>query len=123
MGPVSVGYIVAVIVSSIQGHRFNYANEDQLQEGLAAMLAGEGFDVEREVRLSGRDRIDLLVGDVGIEVKVAGQAGRVLAQLTRYAEHDRIGALVLVTTRVSHDAPPRINGKPVALVSLVSAGL
>jgi alkanesulfonate monooxygenase SsuD/methylene tetrahydromethanopterin reductase-like flavin-dependent oxidoreductase (luciferase family) len=52
------------------------------------------------------------VGTAGIEVKIAGQPGRVVEQLRRYAEHDRIDELVLVTSRVRHQAPGALNGKP-----------
>ena len=112
------------IIDCIAGFRFSYANEYQLQEGLAAALSSRGWPVEREVRLGARDRIDLLVGSVGVEVKVAGKPDSVVRQLTRYAESDDIDALVLVTSRVRHlDLPALINGKPVVSVSLVGAGL
>ena len=119
----SITAIQSAICETIAEHNFNYAHEAQLQEGLALALTGAGFGVYREVRLGDRDRIDLLIGRVGIEVKVAGQATRVLEQLARYAEHDRIGALILVTNRFRHDPPGMLNGKPVEVVTLLVGGL
>ncbi|MFD2082870.1 hypothetical protein SAMN05421678_11839 [Actinopolymorpha cephalotaxi] len=105
--------------SSSVGFRFTWPNEAQLQEGIAAALASRGVPAEREVRLSGRDRIDLAVGNVGIEVKVAGNAANVRRQLTRYAASDQLEELVLVTTKAAHRGiPEEIGGKPVHLVWL-----
>jgi hypothetical protein len=111
------------LTEALRRHRFNYSNEDQLQQGIAAALTAAGFDVEREVRLDGRSRIDLLVGRVGIEVKVAGTPDAVERQLARYASSDRIDGLMLVTSRPRHLIPQTINGKPVETVQLAAAGL
>jgi hypothetical protein len=109
--------------SIVDAHRFRYTNEDELQEGLALALTRAGHQVEREVRLNDRDRIDLLVGTAGIEVKIAGQPGRVVEQLRRYAEHDRISELVLVTSRVRHQAPGALNGKAVTVICIAGHSL
>lgn len=110
--------MVTAIVEALEGYRFNFGNEDELQAGLAGALRNAGYEVEREVRLDGRSRIDLLVEGVGIEVKVKGKAADVLSQCERYAAQDRIEALVLVTTSARHRLPHSINGKPVRVVSL-----
>lgn len=104
------------ILQAINGSRFLYTSEDELQEGLAKVLTEAGFNVHREVRLTPRDRIDLMVGRVGIEVKIAGRPWSVLGQLQRYAESPAINELILVTTKARHEAPARLNGKPVTVV-------
>lgn len=109
--------------------QFSYANEEELQEGIAALLTGHGVTVEREVRITPLDRIDMLVeygplghlARVGIEVKVAGREASVRRQLERYARSDRVDALLLVTNRVRHvrlagDA----NGKPLFVVAVIN---
>lgn len=112
------------LVDAIRRRRFRYVDEDELQRGLAAALEADGFEIEREVILSPRDRIDILAGRVGIEVKVAGQAASVVRQLERYAESDRVDELVLVTSRVRHLAvPSEIGGKPVSVVAIAGGGL
>lgn len=112
------------IVAVIREHRFPFGDEDLLQEALADVLATNGHAVEREVRLNARDRIDLLVdGQVGVEVKIDGPARRVVAQLRRYAQHDRLGELILVTRCARHQAPAALNGKPVTVVNLAGMGL
>jgi hypothetical protein len=108
------------VASSIRSFNFRYGDEDQLQEGLAEALTTAGFEVRREVRLSAGDRIDLLVGRVGVEVKVAGSAARVARQIARYAKHDLAG-LVLVTNKLRH-SPPSIS-MPIEVVCLAGASL
>ncbi len=108
------------VADAIRAFDFRYGDEDQLQQGLAAALESEGFDVQREVRLNARDRIDLMVDRVGIEVKVAGATASVGRQLARYAQHDLDG-LVLVTNKLRH-SPPELP-IPVEVVCLTGASL
>ena len=115
--------MIAAVVQAIRAHRYRYANEDDLQEALYRMLRGEGFRPKREVRLAPRDRVDLMVGHVAIEVKVDGRLRDVELQLRRYADCRDVNALVLVTTRITHlDVPRELNGKPVQVVSLLAQG-
>lgn len=68
---------------------------------------------EREVILSPKDRIDFLVnGNIGIELKIKGAVSALTEQLERYATHDKIEVLVLVTTKTRLTGIPTImNGK------------
>jgi hypothetical protein len=120
-GLVLVGTLDQVL-AAIRGHRFRYTNEDELQEGIAAALASGGLKPMREVRLSDADRIDLFVDPVGIEVKVAGSQTHPWDQLKRYAAHDAIQSLVLVTNR-PYTLPDEVGGKPLRVVSLAGMGL
>lgn len=106
----------------IRSHRFRYADEDQLQEGIAAVLEGAGLEPQREVRLGDRDRIDLMVGSIGIEVKVAGSVSSAFEQLQRYAEHEEVDALILVTSRYQR-LPDKAGGKPLSTISLALSNL
>lgn len=113
----------AQIAEALELHGYLVGNESELQYAIEAILTAGGATVEREVRLSPRDRIDLLVGSCGIEVKVQGSAADVERQLRRYAEHARVESLVLVTTRHAHAVmPPDIDGVPVTVIVLRGAG-
>jgi hypothetical protein len=112
---------LASLVDSLRRARFRFDNEQELQAGIYQWLAPV-WPVQREVELNANDRIDLLVGAVGIEVKVNGSRAAVIRQLHRYAQHPRISALILVTNRTRHAVPETINGKPVRVVSLVLHG-
>jgi hypothetical protein len=92
-------------------------DEYALQAAAAARLQTTGAPVEREVVLSATDRPDLLVGGVCVEVKVAGAASQVLAQLKRYARHPQVESLVLLTRRAQHrKLPAALDGKPLTVV-------
>lgn len=116
--------MIVAIAAAVRGFRFRYASEDELQRGIAKALAGAGFVVEREVRLDGASRIDLLVDRVGIEVKVDGNARTVARQCARYLAHEPLDGLILVTNRVRHlRLPAEVNGKPIIVIELAGAGL
>jgi hypothetical protein len=111
------------VLNALRGYRFRYANEEQLQQGVETALRASGLPTQREVRLSARDRIDLLVGRVGIEVKVASNWETVLRQLRRYARSDLLDEIVLVTDRVRHGRIPlELDGKPVHVHCLAMNG-
>lgn len=105
----------------IRGHRYTYGSEVELQAHLERLLVAAGLTVRREVRLTERDRIDFLVADIGIEVKVKGER-EPLRQLRRYASSAQVAGLLLVTTRAA-ELPFTLDGKPVAVVSLLTNGL
>lgn len=117
---------IDVAVAALQARRFRFGHETELQEELQAALAAEGMSFAREVRLSPRDRIDLLEDDpaplggaIGIEVKVDSSIFAIAQQVARYAEHARIGAIVLVTSQLQHTqarGAQLVNGKPFRLV-------
>lgn len=112
------------ILEAISAYRYTYADEDALQGGLSDALTAAGIAHEREVRLNARDRIDILAGAgaVGIEVKVEGQSSSVVRQLRRYAKHESVEEILLVTNRYRHEDPdnvPReIDGKPVTVLNI-----
>lgn len=113
-----VGQLSAVVIADvIKGHRYSYACEDQLQGGIAAALVQAGLPVQREVPLTRGDRIDLLVGRCGVEVKITGRVDSVLRQLQRYATSDQLDELLLVTTRACHQyLPEQVGGKPATVL-------
>lgn len=90
---------LAHVAAVIRRHRYRYANELELHAAIAQALDDAGIAYEREVRLTPQDRIDFLCDDVGVEVKIKGGPSSVARQLARYARHERIGALCLVTDR------------------------
>lgn len=106
------------IAQELRSVKFTYADEIQLHEGIEAVLTQAGFEPQREVRLGERDRIDFLIGDVGIEVKIGGSAASAVRQLTRYAEHDEIGSLIFASTKRTHASDMVRVEKPVEFVVL-----
>lgn len=101
-------------------YSYRFANEIELQDGIARVLGLAHVTFEREVRLTPKERIDFIVGEgIGVEVKIAGAFADVIRQMQRYAEHPRITALVLATTCMRHDhVPLSLVGKPCTTIYL-----
>lgn len=117
------------IVEVLSGVRIRWDNEDGLQAAVAEVLQLAGFTPQREVILSPKNRIDLLVGRVGVECKIGRQAhaessARVAAQIARYAyHHEVIDEFVLVTTTARHrDVPSKVHPIPVRVVVVGGLG-
>ena len=110
------------LVTLLRGQRYQFADETRLHALMEDVLLRAAWNLEREVQLSPRDRIDFIVdGDIGIEVKIKGRVGETVEQLTRYAASERIGELILFTTRLQLAAMPLdIDGTPLHVAYLTS---
>lgn len=106
----------------LTSHRYVCVTEAELQEAVAQVLRGAGVAFEREVALSPAGRIDFLVDDVGLELKIDGGTVAVVRQLQRYAASPRVSSIVLATTRVRHAIGlatlGELNGKTVHVARL-----
>jgi hypothetical protein len=111
------------VAAVLSGFRFRFESEAELQAGIQIALSSAGINHCREVILTATDRIDFLVGDCGIEVKISGAAAVVLRQLHRYAQLPEVGSLLLITTRANHGMPAELNGKPVRVLNISEAAL
>lgn len=115
--------VSAQVAAALGGLRFNFAAEADLQRGISERLVAAGLNVTAEVDLGDVGRIDFMVGDVGIEVKVDGSLSALTRQLHRYAQSDRVAALVVVTSlRRLCRLPAELNGKAIDVIH-VGAGL
>ncbi len=103
------------LLTVLRAIAFTGVDEYALQRSIGAALAVSQMEFEPEARLSSTDRIDFLVGDVGIEVKVDGSPSAVLRQCFRYLAHARVRALVVVSAKASlvRSLPPRVEIKGV----------
>ena len=98
----------------IQRHRFRFVDEEELQDSLVLLFENSAIKFEREVRLWEGDRLDFLVDGIAIEVKIQGQKTSLIQQLLRYARHDRVHELLVVTSkRRLCDLPASLGAKPV----------
>ncbi len=109
------------ISMALRNYRYSFVEEKKLQAGVELALLEQGYAFQREFRLSTHDIVDFLVEPgIALEVKIAGGLSAVTRQIHRYAQHDQVAALVLVTTWARHgDLPDTLNGKPVRVVMLL----
>lgn len=89
-----------------------YGYQDQLGDWLNRRCR---ILTSREVQLSPSDRVDFMVDGVAIELKVKCSTNEILRQLARYAQHDSVREILLlsVTRAPLLKLPPTLNGKPV----------
>lgn len=113
----STGVTGVEIARLLRSVRLSMAVESEAQSEIADALNRAGLPAVREVILDAQNRIDLMVADIGIEVKVKGDRRAIYRQLRRYCEFPQIGELVLVTGRAM-SLPAEINGRPIHLVSM-----
>jgi hypothetical protein len=108
------------LVQALASRRFRVQRELALQDAIDAVLVEEGIAFEREHELSKRDRPDFWVAPIAVEVKVDGSFAEVLRQLHRYAQHESVEGILLVTSRAQHTAglPETLTGRATVLRDL-----
>ncbi len=106
----------AAIASALASCRVLRDSERELQDAVAEILSRAGIAFEREAVLADGDRIDFLIGSVGLEVKVRGGLSALTRQLARYAASERVAELVVLTTPRLACLPRSLHGKPLSAV-------
>lgn len=103
------------VVATLARYRIMGLAEAVVQDQIERALRQEGIAFEREVELAPGDRIDFMVGAVGVEVKTKGTRAQIIRQLARYIRNDRVGEVILAATsrRVLASMPDEITGAPI----------
>lgn len=117
-------FSTADVVGVLRSWRYKIHREEQLRDGIAAALDGAKIPFLREHWLSDDDRIDFLVdGHLGLEAKLSTSTTEMTRQLHRYAQHEVVHELLLVTTslRLSMTIPAVMNGKPITFLPLLDS--
>lgn len=99
------------ILRAFDGFAVRAVEESDLQEAVARILRGSRVEFDEQVQLAPGERIDFMCGSVGLELKTKGGVSPLLRQLHRYAAHERVSALIVVTTRRALAALPRAIGE------------
>lgn len=116
--------VVDGVSAILKRHKFTSADEVEIQDAIGELFYDAGISFEREVSLTKADRIDFMLpgAKVGLEVKVQGTPVSILRQLHRYAQHESVDELMLVTTQQRHRVlPSRVDGKLLTVVVLPGA--
>lgn len=96
------GCLIVELQRLLGASGYTHLNEAGLQACIWTRLVDAGLTPYREAWIGSGERIDFLVGRVGIEIKVAGSAADVRRQLARYAATEAVDELLLVTTKAAH---------------------
>lgn len=111
------------IVAICQRSQIGVSTEGEAHYWLADALRRDGLQAETEVRLTTRDRIDIMVGNVAVEVKVQGSRREIWRQLQRYADLPDIHAIVIATATPWPPGVDSVGRKPLFHASLVTGWL
>ncbi|MGG0939228.1 hypothetical protein ABHN11_24755 [Brevibacillus centrosporus] len=116
--------VMSSLVEKLQLQRFSTEQEKLTQMDVECFLASIGICFEREKHLSDRDIPDFLIhtpaGSVVLEVKTRCARKAIYRQLERYAQHQVVAGIILLTG-TSMGLPPEIKGKP-SVVASIGAG-
>ncbi len=110
-------FSVEQIREAIGSAPLRFTREIELQSLLAQRFEKAGITFAREAVLSPRDHVDFMIGPVAVEIKFRQSLSTILRQLSRYASHSSVEALVLIMPRPVQ-VPERINGKMLALIPI-----
>ena len=105
------------LLNLLSAYKFSLGSEVVLQKQIADALTKAGIPFEREYRLSARDRVDFFSEGAAIEIKIKGQAKAIYKQCERYAKHDCVESIILITNK-SMGLPSEINKKPAYMFRL-----
>lgn len=112
----------AQLIGMIRRFQLPLHDEKQAQAALHQHLTEHGIEHDREVRLSDQDVVDFMVDGTAVELKLKGSRMAIYRQIERYAQHDSVKAIILLTARAM-GLPPEINGKPAVACSMSGAWL
>lgn len=109
----------ATISRELRRHRSALAQEDMLQDTIAAALTDAGLAFEREVVLGPGERLDFLLTETStaLEIKKLPATHDTWRQVARYLAHDRVTSCIVIAPRVDVPAPS-LAGKPIAALAL-----
>lgn len=102
--------------------RFPLNDEKNLQAAMQQHLEGDGRPFMREHVLGPGDVVDFMVDGIAVEVKIKGQRRAIYRQCKRYAAHEAVEGLLLITN-VAMGFPEEMEGKPTAVLNLGRAWL
>ena len=94
------------------------STEAQLHEQTQKALEQAGIEARHEVKLGPRARIDFIACGIGIEIKKKRpERSKLIAQLERYAVHEEIESLIVVSP-YGLNLPKTVKGKAIRMIAL-----
>jgi hypothetical protein len=115
---------VQSIVTMLASYRFPLSAEKATQAAIEDAFKAHQVEHRREYRLSAEDVVDFFIPEdaIAVEVKIKGSKRAIFAQVSRYAKHESVREIILVTN-VPMGMPQVVQGKPIHVINLASAWL
>lgn len=106
------------LLRALRRQRFRLGTEAIFQEDAERFFRDRGIQFKREHVLGPGERVDfLLFGKIAVELKVRCSPRIIMRQLQRYAAHDTVKSIILISASAV-SMPDSMNGKPVYVVNL-----
>lgn len=105
--------MINVLRNLIKSYDYNINNEKDFQDGIEMVLCDANIAYHREYFLSREDKPDFFLKPSGtaMEIKIKGSQMQILRQLKRYANHEQVKEIILITTK-KINMPETLSGKP-----------
>lgn len=119
----SADFELASIAGELSKYRYRYNSEIQLQDGMQRVLEQAGYQVLREHLLGARrQRSDLWIDGLVVEVKVDGSLAAALRQVSDYMKVEKVRGVILASTERWAATPlqqlPEWGGKPFIMIQV-----
>ena len=102
----------------LYGRTYRLGSERLMQDDVERAFKQDEIEYEREKVLGPGDRVDFLVGGIALELKIKGRPAQIVKQIERYATHDAVDSIVLLTNVPMPRIPRLHQAKPCYVVSL-----
>jgi hypothetical protein len=103
--------LIGKLIQLIHTSRIELSDEKVTQSRIAQIFEEAGIPFVKEYAFDKKDIVDFLVdGRIAVEIKIKGQKKAIYRQLERYAQHEVVTSIVLLTS-VSMGLPETINNK------------
>lgn len=112
------------LLIKLERTRFPLNKESDTQTAIESTLKEMGIQFEREYVLSSNSRVDFYIPKykLAIEVKIKGSRSEIQAQCNRYALHDKVAIVLLLSSR-STSFSSMHNNKPILVINMGKAWL
>lgn len=115
--------MIETIIEAVQSKRYSFNNEKELQDGIELALQNRNVQYIREAIVPPKDRVDFLVGSIGVEVKIKSSLANLTRQIHRYAQWEGISSVLVITSlNRLRNLPATLNGKPVHVIVIGAIG-
>jgi hypothetical protein len=113
---------IDLISESLSKYTFNFSNEKQLQSGMSKIFTLMNEQFISEYKLSEEDIVDFYwpAQKVAVEVKIGGSLSGLTRQIHRYAQHEAILGILVVSSKMKLiSLPEEISRKPIRCHALI----
>ena len=87
------------VCSALKGRKLPLENEKVLQGRMEEIFTESAVEFDREFWLDKESKPDFMIDGVAVEVKITGSRLEIYRQVQRYAKHEAVKAIILVTNK------------------------